>query len=277
MNYAQYSSDPSNGGLNSHTNKLLDIYLNEVIKFIPLGYRYYLCPIYVSQTALLFIENYEEKFPDGIDGNCIIPPEVFNKLTVIYGSLKYYFRVLACNDRSRKNFNARCEFLSYFGYNEKVLRSYYDVLHNRYNLFEALHYFMPRFSQRADILESEIARYVFNFKVLQPWFDYEENLELGDDFIILTPAYLEYICAHEKSQYLTMPFMMSVLAVIYGYKPLKIIINGEENYNLVKKRLLKEMGIPPNRKKIEIRNSAHDPENVTVVKLMFVLMYAKLS
>jgi hypothetical protein len=302
-------------GFLSQNITLLDLYLNKVINSIPNEYRSSFNPGYIPWKAADFISTYEEIFPDGTAGNCFIPADVVRKYSDIYNSLKYYSEVLACADKSFKNFKARCEFLSQFGYNEKQLRKFYDSSNNSYKLFEALHYFIfeelklnetdfwilrhqlnysneysvsnkeelpgkPEIEHQSlchltDVLEREIARYIFNFTALLPWFDYGEKLKLSSDFIKLTPAYLYRISLDERSKHITLSLLEAVLSVIYEYEKFTFIIDKSDKYVLIKKEILEGSGIPANMKRINIRtvNSAKEPECRTMLKRVFIMVY----
>jgi len=299
-----------------HINKLLNAYLSKAILSISPELRNCLNPKFAPLTAAEYIRVYEETFPNGTRNNCFIPPEVLAKFTDIYGSLKYYLNVLACNDKSEKNLNAHLEFMSQLGFSVSKLRKYFDAAHDRYRLFEALHYFIfdslplnetdslilrhhlnysneyalangdelpgrpdidPKYlNHLSAVLERAIAKHIFSFTILLPWFDYGEKLNLTNDFILLSPGCLDNINSKEKTGYLTLQFLMVVLSEIYAYEPFIIITDSGVYYNLIKKELKDEMGIPPNRNKLIIKNNDNEPGWRSVLEKMFLLMYKNM-
>jgi hypothetical protein len=312
---AQCGSIDPFSGLAGQNNKLLDNYLNRLLLKISPDWRNCLSPKYIPLTAAEFINNYEEAFPDGVAGNCFIPDDVLGKYSDIYGKLKYYINVLSCYKKSDKNFIARCEFMSQLGYSETMLKKFYDPILKRYKLFEALNYFVfeelalnetetlilrhhlnysneyvfvngdelpgrPDIEKgylhhTAEVIRMEIAKYIFNFTAFQPWIDYGKELNLTADFIILTPSYLEYIRAEKKVEYLTLPFLAAVLAVIYNYTNFIIEFDEQNNYNLIKGKLLQACGIPSNVRKININttNEGKEPANWALLKRLFKMIY----
>ena len=320
MEYAQDSLSENTFGHKDQIIKLVDTFLDKALHSIPLEWRDILNPKKSSWTMAEFISCYEKACPGGKLRDNFILPEVMKKFSEIYGQLKNYIRVLSCSDRSAENFKERCEFLSHLGFDRRMLLKYYDAVNNRYKLFEALQYFVfkalplnetdefilrhhlnysneyalsngedlpgkPNVTSRhlekqTPLVEMEVEKYISNFKVLLPWFDYQGIFTHAKEYIKLTPLNLLEIRGKENAKYLTMPLLVEIICSMNDYKIFLIATDKTDSYILVRKEISEECGISSNKKKITFNlvniNKVNEDNSRVILKRMLVLLYRLL-
>ena len=272
------SSSSRSGFLFSRINKessiLMDQYLNNQIKNIPVPHRYRIIGK-LDFTAESFMKTYQENILDNHHNKTTRYPRRYEGLTELYKALTEIGKGLSSRSVSEANFLKRCKVISgLIPIGTEEIRKYFDGPKLNFHLFacvneiifnnmewtgckrEILNHYLG-YSNRyeklskaeldvrlqacshtvcdtAKLIERRIRDIIKAFKALAPYYSYKKKGSLNEEAIRITAEVINCMCGDEGTEGITPRFAAKVLSIIYDYRVLQISSCEGDDFWLIK-------------------------------------------